>query len=298
MRKFGFVLGFFFSYLAADVFAAAQVEEALRVSCVPEMGVFRAEVLEFGVERLSEKPELLRDNGLHYWERTGLEKRGFETPLDYDVSCQIDGVTYQMEFYDLVVNEELDDYTKGVVLRADGRYIGDLSPLGTTRNYSYDKLEIAGKDIFVSGGGYWYEHCYHNYQLLVPEGEESYSFNQMGRDKEIVPQYNVAEFLCYRDLGIAGVRLYAYDEHTKLAEGYGWLKDKPQFQCGDIKIVFEAEDKVLFYKKDKTIENIALQKEYQQIYSMMYLADVDTVYIKSFDVKDIERKCAISLGEK
>ncbi len=292
MRKFGFILAFGLFYVA-DVRAAAQLEEALRVSCVPEMKVFRAEVLPYWVDRLSENPALLKDNGLYYWERLGLEPRAFETPLNYDVSCEMDGVTYQMKFYDLVLNPKLDDYTKGVTLSADGKYIGDLSPLGTTREYSYDKLEVVGKNILVSGNGYWWGHCYHNYSVSLTKGKESYSFNALKKDKEIIPQYNVVEFLCYPDLGMAGARLYAYDEKIKLTGNYRWLKSNPQFECGDVRIVF-SDNLVRFYREDKEPEEITLLKENEQVFSLVYLTDSGEVYIDAFDVRDIERKCVPS----
>lgn len=91
MQKFCCILALGL-FCAVDVRAAAQLEEALRVSCVPEMKVFRAEILPYWVDRLSENPTLLKDNGLYYWERLGLEPRAFETPLNYEVSCEIDGV--------------------------------------------------------------------------------------------------------------------------------------------------------------------------------------------------------------
>lgn len=295
MQKFCCILALGL-FCAVDVRAAAQLEEALRVSCVPEMKVFRAEILPYWVDRLSENPTLLKDNGLYYWERLGLEPRAFETPLNYEVSCEIDGVTYQMKFYDFVLNPEFDDYTKGVTLRADGKYIGDLSPLGTIREYSYDKLEVTEKNILVSGKGYWREHCYHNYRVPLPQGKESYSFNTLEKDKEIIPQYNVVEFLCYPDLGMAGARLYAYDEKIKLTGNYRWLKSNPQFECGDVRIVF-SDNLVRFYREDKEPEEITLLKENEQVFSMVYLTGSGEVYIDAFDVKDIERKCVPSFFE-
>ena len=290
MRKFVFGLCCF---LVPDVWAEPQSGEALRVSCVPEMKVFRAEILPYQVDRLNENPTLLKDNSLYYWNRSGLEKREFETPLDYEVSCKIDGVTYRMEFYDLVVNKELDDYTKGVVLKADGKYIGNLSPLGATRRYSYDKLEVVQNDIFVSGTGFWEEHCYHNYRVTLPKGEQSYSFNALERDKEIVPKYNTVEFLCYRDLGIIGARLYAYDEKMKLSENYRRLRDNPQFECGDVRVAF-SNNLVRFYKENMELEEIALLKEDKQVFSLVYSGDSGEVEVKSFDVNDIKRKCSAS----
>lgn len=270
-----------FCFGVANVQADGDFVETLRVSCMPETNVFRAEVLEVPVERLNSNPALLKNNGLFYWERTPLEKRGFETPLSYDVSCEIDGVAYQMSFYDLLLNEELDDYTKGVVLKANGRYIGDLSPLGATRRHSYDKLEVSKDVVLVLGNGDGCEHCYHYYQVPLRGKKGGYTFNQLEKDNEIVPMYNVVEFMCYRDFGLAGARLYAYEKEAKLTRNHYWLKDKPAFQCDDIKIMVQDDNSVRFYQGDKLVEDVSLLKEGEQVYHMIYYADLNDVIVKS-----------------
>ncbi len=286
------------SLISSDVQAAAQYDEVLRVSCLPEMKVFRAETLDVWNERLNEKPALLKDNGLYYWERLSLEKRAFETPLDYEISCVIDGINYQMSFYDLVLNKNSDDYTKGVILKADGKYIGDLSPLGTTRDYSYDKLEISGNNILISGDGYSEQRCYHNYRVPFPGENKSYTFNTLPRSEEILPEYNVAELICYPDLGIAGTRLHTNEETVKSADNYKLIKDNPEFKCGDIRITFQNNRLVKVYKKDALIKEVALNDKNRQTYSITYQEDANEVHTKSFDIDDIKQKCQSSYLEE
>lgn len=286
MKKLCLAFLFFVSLGADKAVAFDSFQYMYKMSCLPEVKEFRADVYEF-----------LGDSDDWVWrskaKRQGLTKLNISTredkPAEREESCVIDGVTYKMKFRYFKYREYSFAYKTSVQLYADDKYLGILFPFSSEVDSIYDSVGIKNGKIFVHGCAFEMvdrSDCKYDYKELEISDKTSYELALIDEEHIVVPKFNVVELNCYDGLGQAYVDLRSYNEGSVLPENYYWLKDNPLLKCGGVTMKFSADGTVNVRENKKLFCEFNLEDERKQIFQITFFpergADFEVEY---FDKK-------------
>lgn len=273
MKKLCLVWVCFLFLLSYDVIAGSSFDDMYKISCLPELKEFRAEVVS-----------ILKDdtdtNWLQKSKKAGLEKLDLKSDETFVANCVIDNIAYKMEFKRFY--NEVDKYYFPIVVKifSENKYLGVLYPLENFEEGYYDTVGIKDGKLFVQGctvDGESKNYCKYNRREVDISEVTSYELNFLENDKSVSQLYNALEFKCYDglypDYGIVTIR--SYNEETELPENYYWLNDNPVFVCGRVKMEFRANGDVIVQKDGDFFNHLNLSSCHKQVYELRFFPDED-----------------------
>ena len=263
--------------------AEAQYLEMLKIRCLPEVGEFRAEVILLSRDGLIKDISLLKKYNLLNWERKSLSNEVWEAELDYVEECVIDGNKYKFDFYEIDLNPEMNDYSKGLIIKRNGEYWGDIGYLGSSKYGNINAVSIIDKKVKVSGEiGEFLPFTYVEKYF----DDETFSLVDILAKPNFInkDENNVIEVDCFEDVGQFVVSFRNYSQEKILPKNYYYIKNGLSVECGifNIKFVNEGDIKVLEHNTLK--KTLKMNSNDMKMYKI--LRDNDEIRAYYYDVNN------------